>query len=335
MSTPPLYDTAFLARLEAAVRRALPGWGLGEGASVSLLTISENATYRVRDEARGIDMALRVSRPGYNSPAEIGAELAWIEALRAEGVVETPAPVPRTDGSLIAEVEDDGAIRCMTAFTFSPGAEPAADDDLPPWFEQLGAIHARLHAHARAWEKPAGFQRRIWNVETILGAKPHWGDWRAGLGLTPEGRAVIEAAASILERRLTAYGAGPERFGLIHADLRLANFLVQGERLSVIDFDDCGFCWYFYDFAAAISFIEHEPFIPALREAWLRGYRRIGPVAPEDEAALEDFVMLRRIQLTAWIASHAETPTAQAMGVPYTEGTVALARAYLARQERA
>lgn len=333
MSTVPLYDTDFLSRLEAAVRRALPGWGLGEGAEVSLLTISENATYRVRDAAAGIDMALRVSRPGYNSPGEIASELAWIAALRADGVIETPAPVPLADGSLIAEIEDDGATRCMTGFAFQPGTEPAADADLAAWFEQLGAIHARLHAHARAWEKPAGFTRRVWNFATTLGATPHWGDWRAGLGLTAEGRAVLETVVDILDRRLAAYGEGAARYGLVHADLRLANLLVQGEGLSVIDFDDCGFCWYFYDFAAAISFIEHEPYVPALRAAWLRGYRGVAPVSAKDEAALDDFVMLRRILLTAWIASHAETPTAQAMGVPYTEGTVALARAYLATHQ--
>lgn len=331
MSAAPLYDAAFLARLEACVRGALPGWGLGEGAEVSLLTISENATYRVRDAATGIDMALRVSRPGYNTRAEIESELAWVQALRADGVIETPAPVPLADGSLIAGVPDEGAIRYMTGFTFQPGAEPATDAGLVPWFEQLGAIHARLHAHARTWAKPAGFQRRLWNYETTLGERPHWGDWRAGLGLTDDGRAVIEQVSVLLAHRLGEYGHGPERFGLVHADLRLANILVQGDRLSVIDFDDCGLCWYFYDFAAAISFIEHEPFIPALREAWLRGYRSVAPVRAEDEAALEDFVMLRRILLTAWVASHAETPTAQAMGTDYTRGTVALAQAYLAR----
>ena len=43
------------------------------------------------------------------------------------------------------------------------------------------------------------------------------------------------------------------------------------------------------------------------------------------------FVMLRRLLLTAWIASHAETPTAQEMGIPYTEGTCAIAEDYLSR----
>jgi hypothetical protein len=42
--------------------------------------------------------------------------------------------------------------------------------------------------------------------------------------------------------------------------------------------------------------------------------------------------MLRRMLLTAWVASHAETPTAQAMGTAYTQGTLTLAEGFLARQ---
>ncbi|MFC7552111.1 hypothetical protein ACFQU7_07400 [Pseudoroseomonas wenyumeiae] len=49
-------------------------------------------------------------------------------------------------------------------------------------------------------------------------------------------------------------------------------------------------------------------------------------------ALLPVFVMLRRMLLTAWLASHAETPTAQALGAGYTAGTVALGRNFLARQ---
>jgi Ser/Thr protein kinase RdoA (MazF antagonist) len=66
-----------------------------------------------------------------------------------------------------------------------------------------------------------------------------------------------------------------------------------------------------------------------LMDAWADGYRSVEPLAAEQAAALPIFVMLRRMQLTAWIASHAETPTAQSMGVPYTDGTIALAERHL------
>jgi Ser/Thr protein kinase RdoA (MazF antagonist) len=128
---------------------------------------------------------------------------------------------------------------------------------------------------------------------------------------------------------MARYGTAPDRFGLIHGDLRLANLLVDGPRLRVIDFDDCGFGWFLYDFAAAVSFFEHDPRVPALMAAWVEGYRRRGTLAAEDVAILPALVLLRRMLLLAWVASHAETPTAQAMGEAYTASALPLAERFL------
>ncbi len=325
-----MYGEALLARLEAGARGLLPEWGLSPEARVSLLNISENATFRADDPSAGAPIVIRVHRPGYHTRAEIASELAWIAALREAGIVTTPAVLERAHGGQIAAFDLDGAPREAVAFAFMPGHEPSPEDDLAEGFRELGAISARLHAHAQAWPRPAGFARKTWDFDSTVGRTPHWGDWRGGLGLTAAGTAILERAAAELERRLAAYGTGPGRFGLIHADLRLANLLVEDGRIAVIDFDDCGFGWYGFDFAAAVSFFETDPQVPALMEAWIAGYRSVAPLAAEDAAMLPTFVMLRRLQLTAWVASHAETPTAQEMGTAYTDGTCALAERFLA-----
>ena len=323
-----MYDEAFLERIESGLRAALPRWDVPPGSELELLNISENMTFRAR--GHGNDLVFRVHRPGYHTKAEILSELAWIEALRADAVVVTPKPIPLRDGAQIADIDDRGETRHVVAFAFVPGHEPAEDADLTGWFHELGAIHARLHAHAKRWQRPTNFTRKTWNFATTLGAEPLWGDWRAALGLSQDGCEVLARAVAALERDLAAIGEGSEGFGLIHADLRLANLLVDNGRLALIDFDDCGFCWYLYDFAAAVSFLEHQPYIPALQAAWIEGYRTIIQLSDGQAAQLPLFVMLRRLLLTAWVASHAETPTAQSMGAPYTEGTVALAETFLA-----
>lgn len=325
-----LYDEGFLNRLGAGLREALPSWDVGPDTKLDLLTISENATFRATGTGRDGDLVFRVHRPDYHTKAEIISELAWIDALRAEGVVRTPRPIPLKDGGLIADMADDGHVRHVVAFDFVPGKEPDESDGLAGWFKELGAIHARLHDHARRWKRPEGFTRKVWNFESTLGTRPLWGDYRAGLGLDGAGRAVLERTAAVLEQKLAPLSS-PDDFGLIHADLRLANLLVDRDKLALIDFDDCGFSWFLYDFAAAISFIEHEPYVPELRAAWLEGYASVAALPADAEMRLDLFVMLRRILLTAWIASHAETPTAQAMGIPYTQGSVALADAFLQR----
>lgn len=132
-----------------------------------------------------------------------------------------------------------------------------------------------------------------------------------------------------MRRRLQTFGDGPDRFGLIHADLRLTNLLLDGDDIYVIDFDDCGFGWYLYDLGSAVSFIEHWPQIPDMVASWADGYRTIAPLGVEEERELQTFIMFRRLLLVAWIGSHASTETAQEMGEEYTTTSCTLAEQYL------
>jgi len=51
----------------------------------------------------------------------------------------------------------------------------------------------------------------------------------------------------------------------------------------------------------------------------------VAPLSAEELEEIPTFVVLRRILLMAWLASHAEIPFARQFGVAYTAGTVALA----------
>jgi Ser/Thr protein kinase RdoA (MazF antagonist) len=106
--------------------------------------------------------------------------------------------------------------------------------------------------------------------------------------------------------------------------------LVDQDKVKVIDFDDCGFSWFMYDFATAVSFMEDHPSVPELRDAWVRGYRSEARLDAAAEAELQTFVMLRRLLLVAWIGSHHTfAPEAAELGAGFTAGTCALAEEYL------
>lgn len=320
------YAAEVVADLERMVMRGLRAWDLPPETAVSVMNLSENATFLLQPP-HGAGLVLRVHRVGYCSPDEIRSELAWMAALRADGAVATARPIAGRDGELVQRLEPPPGrpARHAVAFERLPGAEPRVAADAAPWFERLGRVTAAMHRHARAWVRPPGFVRKRWDLDAMVGAQSYWGPWRAAIGLDAEGAATLEAALALIRGRLEAFGTEPKRFGLVHADMRLANLLVDGEDLRIIDFDDCGFSWFLYDFAAAVSFIEHEPQIPQLLDAWVRGYREVGHLDAEDLDQIPSLVMLRRILLCAWLASHAEVPIARELGSAYTEGTVALA----------
>jgi Ser/Thr protein kinase RdoA (MazF antagonist) len=204
------------------------------------------------------------------------------------------------------------------AFEFVGGAEPGGD--LVRWFGALGGITARLHAHAQGWARPGWFTRRRWDFSAMFGPDAAWGSWRAA-GVDAAEAAVLARGEALIGRFLAGFGEGADRFGLIHADLRLANLLAEGERLRVIDFDDCGFGWFAYDFAAAVSFFEDAAEVPALLDAWVAGYRGVRPLAEEQVAAMPVFVAARRLLLTGWVASHRDVAP---VGPDYATGTVAV-----------
>jgi Ser/Thr protein kinase RdoA (MazF antagonist) len=322
------YSADVVAELEQRVAEHLRCWGLPADTAITLLNLSENATFAL--EAPGSEWVLRVHRVGYSSADEIASELSWMAALRRDGVIHTASPLAGVDGEFVQRlVSRAGApARYAVAFERLPGREPAVQDALT-WFERLGEITARLHRHARAWPLPAGFRRKRWTVDAMVGECGFWGSWRAAAGLGPQDSVTIEQALAQARQRLDVLGEAADVFGLVHADLRLANLLVDSDHLRVIDFDDCGFCWFLYDFAAAISFIELEPSVPELLRSWLTGYGKVDAVNVRARAELPTFVLLRRVLLTAWLASHAEVPFAREMGVDYTRGTVILAQRYL------
>jgi len=322
--------------IDELARAALAPYDLSPEATVALVNVSENYTYRVDDPATGSSYALRLHRPGYHSAAAIESELMWVDALREDGVVGAVRSIPARDGRRVTQASTPRAEeRNVVLFAWETGVSPDPDAADPlPGYRTLGEIAARMHLHSRQWQRPASFTRFTWDFDTTLGAHGHWGRWQDGVGVEGETLDVLQRTVDVIERRLGAYGKGEDRFGLTHSDQRLANLLETDDGILVIDFDDCGFGWFMYDYATTISFFEEHPREPDFRAAWLEGYRSVAPLDEVHEAELDTFVMLRRLLLVTWIGSHYAFATeAQELGEGYTVGTVPLAEAYLSQYE--
>jgi Ser/Thr protein kinase RdoA (MazF antagonist) len=322
-----------LDRITRFAGQAARDCGCHPGATVRLLNVSENATFLVEDPDEGPSV-LRVHRLGYHTATEIASELAWMDALRAEAGVRTPRVLPAPGGRRLLALPDAGAgqERYCVRFEYLPGAEPADDD--PDHFAELGEVTARMHQHARRWPRPSWFTRFRWDHDAAFGREARWGRWQDGIGVGPAERDILGRLDEMLAARLAAFGTGPERYGLVHADTRLANLLVDGGRVSVIDFDDSGFSWFLYDVGTAVSFFEHQPQVPELVDSWLTGYRRVAPLPAADEAEIWTFIMFRRLLLVAWIGSHQGADIARELGAGYTRDSCDLAERYLSEAGR-
>lgn len=306
---------------------ALERWPIAAGGQPTLVNLSENHTFRVDGQGGGRHV-LRLHRPRYQSRASIGSELSWLEAITDETEIPVPRPIPGADGQIVQEVAPE---RFAAVFAFERGSEPQPDADLVPLFATLGRYAATLHNHSLGWSQPEGFVRPIWDAVGILEPSGLWGDWRKAPHVQGETLETLAALDAALRTDLAAYGTDIGRFGLIHADMRLANLLVDGEDTVLLDFDDCGFGWFLYDLAASLSFIETSPQVPALIRAWLGAYMEIRPLTADDIRMIDALILLRRMALLAWIGSHAETALAQVHAERFALDTATLARKYLSR----
>ena len=314
---------------DSYARAALPSYGRDPDAPLRLLSLSENATYLVDDAS---PIVLRVHRADYHSLQAIRSELAWMAALREQTDVVTPELVPAWDGSeVVTALRNDHPLN-VDAVTFVSGCT-AEERPEAVGFDHLGRITATMHDHVRDWQAPDYFTRFSWDADTMIGPEGRWGNWRHAPGLTTATEALLERAAAELKRRLAEFGCAPDRFGLIHADLRMANLMIDPEveagPITVIDFDDCGWSWYLADLGAVVSFIEDTPEAEAMIAGWLAGYRERRELPVEHLDMISSFVILRRLQLTAWVASHAHADSAIAFADGFAEGTARLADRYL------
>ncbi|MGZ3658545.1 MAG: phosphotransferase enzyme family protein [Bdellovibrionota bacterium] len=295
-------------RLRKLARQALPLFPL-RAPTLHFINHGENTTFRV--EAGGKRYLLRIHRAGYHSEPALLEEISWLRRLARNEEVITPVPVQAKSGRWLELVK-------------TPHYPAGRHCDLLEWvhgtflrknmperrIHQLGSLIARL-------QKNSGGQshrhRRYWTAEGLVGRDAKFGaiDSIKGISrrqqeIVSEGRKVVFAKLRAFERRF------PERQGLIHADLHFGNFVVQGDCLGAIDFDDCGLGFHAYDLAVPLTHLENmcakeEPAkYERLFEVIQEGYAAEAAWDAHDRAILPYFVTARRLLMLGWLNSRAE-----------------------------
>jgi Ser/Thr protein kinase RdoA (MazF antagonist) len=301
-----------IGQLRGLARAALADYDLGE-VRLTLLAHLYNTTFRV-DTAEGHRYMLRIHRAGAPTLESVGAEMAWLAALRRDTDLQVPSPVQARSGALFTVAStagigpEDTSPHICVLFRWLYGRRVNAGLK-PAHLELAGALMARLQDHAAHFGPPPGFARgRVdWPVEWARRLPDPFAPEvvEACRAIVADSLSAGEAAqvASVLERVRAAeqaLGRGPDAFGLIHADLHQYNLLFAHGTVMAIDFDDCGFGPLLYDLAVPLSELYGRVEYPALRAGLLAGYRRVRPLPAEREAYVDTFIALRRVQDGLW-----------------------------------
>lgn len=310
-ATPP---TASLTLKYApdVLRAALPSFGFDPQTPAELLSVSQNVAYRLHSPS-GPQLVMRISRPSDHDVRVRESELAWLCDLKSNSSAPVPIVRRTADGRSLITVDPHGSGMDFQVCVFDsvPGTHPT-DEEYATLMPQLGAITAELHAHATRWRPPPWFSRPRWDIAAAFGSNPSWGDWRAGVFDVAE-REHLAGVEFIVKNRLLRFGQSSDRFGLIHADLRAANLLVQDGQCRLIDFDDCGFGWHLYDLATAMTFLEDHPQANQFIASWLDGYRSVRDLPHDHEQEIGTLLIYRRFLTLAFLGNNPDIEVSQEM----------------------
>ncbi|MCO7175760.1 phosphotransferase enzyme family protein [Sporolactobacillus kofuensis] len=208
-------------------------------------------------------------------------------------------------------------------------------------YRKVGKIAATLHTRAIEWKDPDFFERMEWNFDGTFGK--NWNNfygvsYRSRQWLSQKDISIIDQCVDLIKKRVEAYGKAPDRYGMIHSDLRMANMLKNGDEITVLDFDDCGKGWFMYDIASVVTFMEHRTDLSEVIKELIGGYELVRKLSDEDKQEIGTFIMMRRIGMLQSLISRigsvipgsgeSQVLTPEVLAF-YAKGTAILAKKYL------
>lgn len=269
-----------------------------QGRILRLISNRENAVFEIATPTGRA--ALRLHREGYQDPAAIKSELWWCAALADEGV-SVPRPRPSLDETLLVRLSSGRHASCIDWADGKPLGEHGKPFDAPinvllDQHYALGQLIAKMHNVTDVLTLPDGFTRPRWDVDGLVGDAPFWGRFWDHPAATPAEATQLRDIRDWLHIQLTNHAA-IGNFGPIHADVLRENILVNGQSLSLIDFDDSGLGFRLYDLGTAMLHNGYEPAYPDLRDAMIDGYKTLRPA---DRATVEMFTLARSCASVGW-----------------------------------
>ena len=304
-------------RLRKLALKALNRYNLGKF-NLSFIKHAENSTFRVTEKhpSKHYDdtfltghYLLRIHRPNYQSDIRIHSELSWLAALSEDLSIAVQKPVRTNDDKLLTAVKIPGIPekRTCSLLRWLPG-HFSKSAVRPHHAYSLGKTMALLHDHSQNWKRPKRFERRHWDYNGLFGdgggfdlsATELW----SRLPKASFGR--FKKAAQLAGKQIKLWKNDRLHYGLLHADLHLGNVLFNQGLALPLDFDDCGFGPWVYDFAVPLADWYELPNFRTLYERLVAGYASVRKPPLGQLEHVRTFIAARRVSLALWFIDRAQ-----------------------------
>jgi len=185
---------------------------------------------------------LRIVKAPADRIVRTRAEMDWLCYLAGKGI-SASRPLRTRKGELAILAEEDGKTYILAAYTKAEG-RPFDVSDPNFWgakiFYNWGKIMGDMHRVTKDY---------VPEDETVM--QDDFADIISG---NVEAFPSVRKAADELIAEIAALPKDGDSYGLVHSDLGPTNFLIDGARINVFDFDDCCYTWFARDIGAALTF---------------------------------------------------------------------------------
>jgi Ser/Thr protein kinase RdoA (MazF antagonist) len=277
---------------QALAELVLASYSLQQPLRCALLQHGDNDTYLL---VTGHDRyILRVWRRDERPIAEVEAEMRLLADLRSRQL-PVAAPMQRSDGGYVQAVRAPEGTRFVGLFAYAAGEGPGRNISAE---HAVAAGKAIANVHTVADRLTTLYQRPHLDLTQLLDVPlatvlPLLSHRQADV-------AYLESLVDQLKHQLDQLPLDQPFYGLCHGDLHKTNMLFdQQQRLTLIDFDCCGYGWRAYELAVLFWSTRHLPQAAAVRAAFLDGYQTVRALDVREVAAIPYFVAAQHIVITA------------------------------------
>lgn len=271
---------------------ALAPYDLG---NITIHFIQHNAgiVYRLDDAQGAARFLLKIHESAgggaVDTPAQLAAQMAWLQALCEDGRVIVQAPIANRQGALVSQVQLPGldwlSSVCVQRWITAQHHNQWDAEHV----HAVGVLLATLHSISAEWvgstNEQFGSYEDKYLVEAIDGLAI-----TVDLGLiSAEQYDLIRQAGERISAMLARQERTAATFGLIHGDLHQGNVLFDGKKALALDYGAFR-SFFLYDLGVSLYHATFDDV--AIRHALVAGYGTIRPLSKVDHDALEAFMLM-------------------------------------------
>ena len=268
--------------------------------TLNFVSDSTNQIYIFQKD--GKHYILRFSSRPAEKISETEAEIEWLYYL-AEKNITVALPLNATNGALVISTQDNGEHHIVTAFETLVG-EFWNKNNPAKWNETVfynwGKVMGDIHRLTKDFEPSSDNITR----STF--------DGRFALDDNVKNCPSVNAIIENLIKEMMALPKDKDSYGLIHSDMHPWNFLLDGDKINVFDFDDSLHGWFALDIGIALYHAlwwgrkddAGNDFTNSIILNFIKGYLSANDLSDFWLAKIPLFMKFRQICKFSWFFDH-------------------------------